>query len=69
MSGHATVAGRLDADPDLVFATLVDVRVELRPQTLWRRLLGRIRHHQLMKSEIPASLAALSTVVTGSARG
>jgi uncharacterized protein YndB with AHSA1/START domain len=37
---------------------------ELDPKTFWRRaLLSRIRQHQLMKSEVPASLEALAVVV------
>jgi hypothetical protein len=37
----------------------VSVSWELNPKTLWRRALVRVRQHQLLKSEIPTSLAAL----------
>ena len=42
----------------------VTVTWELRPVTFWRRvLLARIRARQLARSEVPASLAALSRAV------
>jgi hypothetical protein len=38
----------------------VSVSWELNPKTFWRRvLLVRVRQHQLLKSEVPTSLAAL----------
>lgn len=38
----------------------VSVSWQLNPKTFWRRaLLARFRHHQLLKSEVPTSLAAL----------
>lgn len=43
----------------------VSVSWQLNPKTFWRRaLLVRVRHHQLMKSEVPISLAALGAVVS-----
>jgi len=40
--------------------SMVTVRFELHPMTFWRRvLLGRIRARQLIRDELPASLAAL----------
>lgn len=45
----------------------VTVSWQLNPQTFWRRaLLVRLRHHQLMKSEVPTSLAALDAAVSDS---
>jgi hypothetical protein len=42
----------------------VTVSWSLRPLTFWRRvLLGRIRARQLARTEVPASLAALASVV------
>lgn len=42
----------------------VTVTWTLHPQTFWRRvLLGRIRQRQLLKTEVPASLAALQAAV------
>ena len=36
----------------------------LDPQTFWRRaLLGRVRQHQLIKTEVPTSLVALRAAV------
>ncbi len=36
----------------------------LNPQTFWRRaLLGRVRQHQLIKTEVPRSLVALQAAV------
>lgn len=46
----------------------VSVSWQLNPKTFWRRaLLVRVRHNQLMKSEVPASLAALGAIVSQSA--
>jgi uncharacterized protein YndB with AHSA1/START domain len=46
----------------------VTVAWSLRPVTFWRRiLLGRIRARQLARTEVPASLAALASVVTQAA--
>lgn len=43
----------------------VSVSWQLNPETFWRRaLLVRVRQHQLMKSEVPASLAALGAAVS-----
>lgn len=43
----------------------VTVAWELRPATFWRRvLLVRVRARQLARTEVPASLAALASVVT-----
>ena len=43
----------------------VSVSWQLNPKTFWRRaLLVRFRHHQLMKSEVPTSLAALGAAVS-----
>ena len=45
-------------DPD---GSRVTVAAELHPVTFWRRvLLGRIRARQLARTELPASLAALT---------
>lgn len=45
----------------------VSVSWQLNPKTFWRRaLLVRVRHHQLMKSEVPTSLAALGAAVSES---
>lgn len=42
----------------------VSVSWQLNPKTFWRRaLLARVRHQQLMKSEVPTSLAALGAAV------
>lgn len=44
----------------------VTVSWQLNPRTFWRRaLLVRLRHHQLMKTEVPTSLAALGAAVSG----
>lgn len=41
----------------------VSVSWQLNPKSFWRRaLLVKVRQYQLMKSEVPASLAALDTV-------
>jgi uncharacterized protein YndB with AHSA1/START domain len=38
---------------------------DLHPATFWRRvLLGPVRHRQLRRTEVPASLAALVSVLT-----
>jgi uncharacterized protein YndB with AHSA1/START domain len=43
----------------------VTVAWELHPATFWRKLLlGPVRHHQLRHTEVPASIAALSRVLT-----
>ncbi len=43
----------------------VSVSWQLNPKTFWRRaLLVRVRHHQLMKSEVPTSLAALGAALS-----
>lgn len=43
----------------------VSVTWQLNPKTFWRRaLLVRVRHQQLMKSEVPTSLAALGAAVS-----
>lgn len=49
----------------------VTVTWTLNPQTFWRRvLLGRIRQRQLIKTEVPTSLAALQAAVEAAgARG
>ena len=45
----------------------VSVSWQLNPHTFWRRaLLVRVRHDQLMKSEVPTSLAALGAAVSES---
>jgi len=45
----------------------VPVSWEFRPRIFWRRtLLGRIRHHQLMKSEVSASLTSLGAMIARS---
>ena len=42
----------------------VTVTWTLNPQTFWRRaLLGRVRQHQLIKTEVPTSLVALQAAV------
>jgi polyketide cyclase/dehydrase/lipid transport protein len=42
----------------------VTVSWELHPATFWRRaVLARVRNHQLARTEVPASLAALADVV------
>jgi hypothetical protein len=49
----------------------VTVTWTLNPQTFWRRaLLSRVRQHQLRKTEVAASLAALQNAVEAAvARG
>jgi hypothetical protein len=49
----------------------VTVTWRLHPQTFWRRaLLGRVRQHQLLKTEVPTSLFALQRAVEATvARG
>jgi len=43
----------------------VTVAWELHPATFWRKvLLGPVRHRQLRRAEVPASMAALSSVLT-----
>jgi len=42
----------------------VTVAWELHPATFWRKvLLGPVRHRQLRRAEVPASIAALSRVL------
>lgn len=42
----------------------VTVTWTLNPQTFWRRaLLGRVRQHQLLKTEVASSIAALQSAV------
>ena len=42
----------------------VTVSWELHPATFWRRvLLGPVRHRQLRRAEVPASIAALAAVL------
>ena len=51
----------VDTDPA---GAEVTVRWELHPVTFWRRMLfSHIRRRQLARTEVPASLAALSTHV------
>jgi hypothetical protein len=49
----------------------ITVTWTLHPQTFWRRaLLGRVRQHQLLKTEVPTSLVALQRAVEAAvARG
>ena len=47
----------------------VTVSWDLHPVTFWRRMvLARIRNHQLARTEVPASLAALAQVVSSSSK-
>lgn len=44
---------------------LVTVAWELHPATFWRKvLLGPVRHRQLRHAEVPASIAALASMLT-----
>lgn len=62
---YATWAWTVEADPT---GSRVRVEWSLHPVTFWRRtLLVRLRARQLAATELPASLAALSAMVTGGA--
>jgi hypothetical protein len=51
---------------DHVDGALVTVACELHPRTFWRRVLFvRIRAHQLARTELPQSLAALNLTQAG----
>ena len=59
---HALWEWTVDPDPA---GSRVRVSWSLHPATFWRRtLLVRMRARQLARTELPASLAALSTIVT-----
>ena len=59
---EATWSWQVDDDPA---GSRVTVGWSLRPVTFWRRvLLGRIRARQLVRTEVPASLAALTSAAT-----
>ena len=53
------------ADADEPGASSVTVSWELHPATFWRKvLLARVRHRQLRRVEVPASIVALAAVLT-----
>ncbi len=55
---------RWQVEPDARGST-VTIGWDLHPQTFWRRvLLARVRHRQLRRTEVPASLDALARVLT-----